>query len=256
MRPAIVLPFHDPDGSASIYLQSILPELAMLYDCAYIGISPTTARTQPKLIEQLRANDFVRLSFRSASALIGDQFLSTFEHAATTSPSNQILHLCFPDRVAFILHSEHRAAFIADIQAIDSTQTPLLFQRSDAAWRTHPKNYFETEQMAMQVGNLLYGRSLDWAWCHLAIQARQLAEILPRIDLHGLEMLAQMVFLLKDRLKTQDVDWLAWEDPYILNRDADELRRKRENSMAENRKRLAYVIPTIQFLFDAEANDV
>ena len=256
MRPAIVLPFHDPDGSASIYLQRILTDLAPLFDCAYLGISPTTERTQPRLIEQLRANGFVRLSFRSATADIGDQFLSTFQHAATTSAPNQILHLCFPDRVAFTLHSEHRAAFIADIQAIDPAQTPLLFQRSAAAWHTHPKNYFETERMATQVGELLYGRSLDWAWCHLAIQAGQLDKILPHINLHGLEMLAQIVFLLKDRLKIKYVDWLAWEDPYILNRDAAELRRERENSLVEHRKRLAYVIPTIQFLFDAEANDV
>lgn len=256
MRPAIVLPFHDPDGSASIYLQRILPELATLFDCAYLGISPTTEQTQPKLIDQLRANDFVRLSFRSSAARIGDQFLATFQHAATTSPSNQILHLCFPDRVAATLRSEYHDAFIADLQTIDLAQTPLLFQRSKVAWHTHPKNYFETERMATRVGELLYGKSIDWTWCHLAIQAHQLTEVLPHVRLHDLAVLSEIVFALKDQLKTKDVDWLAWEDPHILNRDADELCRERENSLAENRKRLAYVIPTMQFLFDAEANHV
>jgi len=44
------------------------------------------------------------------------------------------------------------------------------------------------------------------------------------------------------------VDWLAWEDPFIFNRDADELRHERENSLAETQKRLAYVLPMIETL--------
>ena len=57
-----------------------------------------------------------------------------------------------------------------------------------------------------------------------------------------------MVLLLIDRIHTQDVDWLAWEDPFILTRDAQQLKAERENSQQETYKRLTYVIPMLQLL--------
>jgi len=44
------------------------------------------------------------------------------------------------------------------------------------------------------------------------------------------------------------VDWLAWEDPLILSRDANEYKLERENSLAETNKRLNYVLPMIETL--------
>ena len=54
-------------------------------------------------------------------------------------------------------------------------------------------------------------------------------------------------------IRTKDVDWLAWEDPFLTGRDACQLKREREESLQETRKRLAYVIPMLQIL-DAAAN--
>jgi len=50
------------------------------------------------------------------------------------------------------------------------------------------------------------------------------------------------------------VDWLAWEDPMILSRDAAELKRERENSLDETQKRLSYVLPMIETLTRLSAN--
>ena len=63
-------------------------------------------------------------------------------------------------------------------------------------------------------------------------------------------MLGEMVLLLLDLLSTKEVDWLAWEDPFILGRDPQELKVERENSIGETRKRLAYVIPTLALLYE------
>jgi len=53
---------------------------------------------------------------------------------------------------------------------------------------------------------------------------------------------------MQDNIKTRDVDWLAWEDPFIFNRDADELKREREQSLDETNKRLRYVLPMLETL--------
>ncbi len=44
------------------------------------------------------------------------------------------------------------------------------------------------------------------------------------------------------------MDWLAWEDPFIFERDAAELKDERENSLDETNKRLKYVLPMLETL--------
>ncbi len=64
-------------------------------------------------------------------------------------------------------------------------------------------------------------------------------------------MVAEMVLPLIGETRTQEVDWLAWEDPFILSRDPQQLKEEREHSQQEMRKRLAYVIPMLQLLYNA-----
>ena len=61
-------------------------------------------------------------------------------------------------------------------------------------------------------------------------------------------MVAEMIFYLQEDIQTRDVDWLAWEDPFLLERDPAELKFERENSLEETHKRLAYAIPMIETL--------
>jgi hypothetical protein len=182
---------------------------------------------------------------------VGDDFLTLYAHAAAACPPHTILHLCFIDRVAFTLQNQYKKQFIADIQAVQAEQTPLIFQRSKTAWDTHPRNYMELEQMVTRVGELLFQKSLDFAWCHLVVQARQLQAILPYIKNRDLSMVAEFTLKLKDDIQTQDVDWLGWEDPFIYGDEAQQLKQEREQSVAETRKRLGYVIPMLQLLEEA-----
>ncbi len=141
--------------------------------------------------------------------------------------------------------------FIADIHSIDANSTPLMFHRSAAAWRTHPQNYYDIESMATRVGELLFGKTLDFAWCHLVIRAGLLREILPGVKNTDISMLGEMALLLRDKLVSKDVDWLAWEDPFLLVRDAVQLKIEREHSPQETQKRLAYIAPTLQAIANA-----
>ncbi|MFN8486279.1 MAG: hypothetical protein U0350_01725 [Caldilineaceae bacterium] len=248
MQPAIVMPMHDPDGLMLPHLPAIVPQLKAIFACAVVSVTPITRTRQPATIQHLMADNFFKVVDLPTARLVGEEFLLLYRHAATICQPDTILHLCFMDRVAFALQSHYREHFITDLQAVKPEQTPLIFQRSPAAWQTHPSNYYELEHIVTRTGELLLQQSLDFAWCHLALQAHQLQAVLPLIHRPDLSMMAELVLSLKDKIQTQAVDWLAWEDPFIYGRDAQQLKQEREQSIAETRKRLAYVIPMLQLL--------
>jgi hypothetical protein len=246
-KPTLVMPVHDPDGVVVPHLEAIIPQLNDLCRCVYITLTPPTRDRHGDRLARLATDPFFRITYTPAGAPVGDQLRSLYA-AAAASPPDQVLHLCFLDRVAYALGSEYRERFVADVRAATPEVTPLLYHRSEAAWRTHPCNYRELEGMATRVGELLFGRSLDLAWCHLAVRAGQLRQVLPQVRNHDLSILAEIVLPLREEVRVQEVDWLAWEDPFIYRRDPVELRTERERSPEETQKRLAYVLPILQLL--------
>jgi len=248
MQPVIVMPMHDPSGLMFPHLQAITPQLKSIFAQAFVGITAITRETQAPYLAWLEADDFFQIHYRQPEGSVGDDFLTLYAQAVEVCLPNQILHLCFIDRVAFALQPAYRAEFMADLQAVPPAHTPLIFQRSPAAWKTHPRNYFEFEQLVTRLGQLLFNQSLDFAWCHLAVQANQLKEILPRLRSHDLSLVAEIVLMLKDKIQTKDVDWLVWEDPFIYSCDPQQLKEEREQSSEETHKRLAYVMPILQLL--------
>ncbi len=106
--------------------------------------------------------------------------------------------------------------------------------------------------MVIRIGEMIFQRYLDFAWSHMVLPAEVLAEILPHIRSHDFGILIEMVLRLANRLETQEVDWLAWEDPFILGQDADSLRLERSQSREETIKRLRGSLPFFQhFLTEA-----
>jgi hypothetical protein len=150
--------------------------------------------------------------------------------------------------VAFALEGEYRDSFLADVDSLSANDLPLIFQRSQLAWETHPQNYRELEGIVTSVGKNLFGLELDYGWCHIVVHAGQLCEIMPLVKNPDLSMVAEMIFYMQDNIQTRDVDWLAWEDPFIFKRDAAELKYERENSLIETNKRLKYVLPMLETL--------
>jgi len=247
MKPALAFPLNDPDGTMFPHLQAILPDLKAHFEHAYISPPPSTQRHTANM-RQLQADDFFTIFIVDRELQIGEDFAYLYQRAANAAPSDQILHLCYLDRISFALEGDYKNSFLEDIDSLSDSDVPVLFQRSELAWATHPCNYRQLEGIVTVVGNNLFGRELDYAWCHIAVQAGQLRKIMPKVKNPDLSMVAEMIFYMRDEIKTCNVDWLAWEDPFVFSRNAAELKQERENSLEETNKRLNYVLPMIETL--------
>jgi hypothetical protein len=253
MKPAISLPFNDPDGTMFHHLQVILPDLKQHFERAYLCPSLSTLR-RVEHMRQLQEDEFFVIFPVDDELDVGERFNYLYQRTGEIAPPEQIIHLCFLDRLAFALETEYRDAFLADVDSLSAGDVPLIFQRSEIAWETHPRNYRQIEGIVTTVGRNLFGRELDYAWCHMAVTASQLRELIAFVKHPGISMVAEVIYHMQDDVKTRDVDWLAWEDPFVLSRDAAELKRERENSLAETNKRLNYVLPMIEMLTRFSAN--
>jgi hypothetical protein len=237
------------------HLDAILADLKQLFGQALLGVTRATVEAQPDVVKRFVADDFFDVTFREPNTRVGEQFRALYAHAAATCDPDRLLHLCFIDRVAFALETAHRLAFIADAASVASDATPLMFHRSEVAWTTHPRNYREIEGMTTRAGEMLFDKTLDFAWCHLVIQAGLLRDVLRNVSSPGMSVLAEITLILRDRLRTRPADWLSWEDPFLLGCDPDELKHKRENSVEEVRKRFKYVVPMLQLIANAASSE-
>jgi hypothetical protein len=247
MKPALAFPYNDPDGTMLPHVQSILPDLKDHFDHAYLCSPPSSL----ELLQQndlILTDDFFTVYPVDENKLVGEFFAYLYRRAAEEAHPDQPIHLCYPDRMSFALEGKYRDSFLADVDSLTADDLPLIFQRSQLAWETHPQNYRQLEGIVTTVGKNLFGKELDYGWCHIVVQAKQLREIMPLVKNPDLSMVAEMIFYMHDEVKTREVDWLAWEDPFILGRDADELKREREQSLDETNKRLNYVLPMIEML--------
>ena len=244
------MPLHDPDGSMIPHLERITPLLKEVFAAAYLSLEPDAFGRYPERLLGLAQDDFFRPARLGAVLPVGDHFQALYRFAASACPPDQVLHLCFPDRVSFALETSFKDAFLADVAAVEPGDTPLVFERSPAAWQTHPQNYAEIEHFATRMGEFLLGKPWDFGWCHLALTAGQLKAALPGVKNHDLSMVAEILLLAQPPARAQAVDWLAWEDPFLLGADPQRLQVERQRSPEETRKRLSYVLPIIQILVE------
>jgi len=253
MQPALAFPFNDPDGTMFHHLQAILPDLKRHFERAYI-CPPLSTLQHVDHMRQLQADDFFTIFPVDREMRIGKHFAYLYQRAADAAPSDQIIHLCYLDRLAFALEGKYKSPFLADVDSLSANDVPLIFHRSQIAWETHPQNYRDIEGIVTTVGRSLFGRELDYAWCHIVLRAGVLRGIIPHVKNPDLSMVAEMIFYLQENIRTRDVDWLAWEDPFILGRDAAELKHEREISLEETHKRLSYALPMVETLARLSTN--
>ena len=246
MRPALVVPFHDPTGVMFRILTAKLPRLKQHVQHIYLSVQ--SDEWDKDHIRLLQADDFFTLIQVERSLPLGDHFKALYTQAAAQADPQQVLHLCFLDRLTFALGTDYCDSFLADLDSLPPEDTPLIYHRSPKAWASHPDNYLALESFVTRIGETLFGKSLDYAWCHFVIRAGLLAEIMPKIQNHDLSMVAEIVLLTQDHIHTREVDWLAWEDPFLFSRDPVEFKREREANPQEVQKRLSYVIPMVEAL--------
>jgi hypothetical protein len=253
MKPALVFPYHDPQGTFLPHLQAILPDLKECFEHAYLSPTGSTLRNG-EVMQWFRSDPFFSLFPFKTDQPIGEHFAYLYQQAARAAPPGQFLHLCFSDRLAFALESDYRDRFLADVGRLETEDLPLIFHRSPQAWSTHPENYVRLEGYVTRIGENLFNKSLDYCWCHLVLSAGELGRIMPEMSQSGLSIVAEMILHLQHHIHTRDVDWLAWEDPFVLGREAGELKRERETSLSETEKRLSYVLPMLDLLTKFSAN--
>ena len=242
MKPALILPFHDPDGILRPFLWEIEADLKQQFDRTILSISPSTEQKQSELINRLSADPFFAITFNKSGTLPGEHYMNGWRYALSLYADEQSFHLCDLDRVAFALDG-YRDTFLADVAWASEQVAPVLFQRSAAAWATHPANYRELEGMVNRVGELIFGQRYDFAWSHAVLRGRHLRFLLENLTGRDFIILIETVLLLRDQLVLKSVDWLAWEDPYISGVPADKLRRQRESSQVETEKRIRGLLP-------------
>ena len=152
------------------HLQVILPDLKGHFERAYI-CPPLSTLQHLDHMQQLHSDDFFTIFPIDREMQIGEHFAYLYQHAADIAPPSQIVHLCYLDRLAFALEGEYNASFLSEIDSLSTNDLPLIFQRSQIAWQTHPQNYRELEGIITMVGRNLFGRELDYAWCHIVLSA-------------------------------------------------------------------------------------
>jgi hypothetical protein len=170
MKPILAFPYADPDGMLFPHLQAILPDLKEHFERVCI-CPPLSTLRHVEHIRYLQADNFFTIFPIDREMQIGEHFAYLYQLAAETSPPEQIVHLCYLDRLAFALQSGYRDTFLADIDSLSVDDVPIIFQRSPSAWETHPQNYRQLEGMVTTVGCNLFDVNLDYAWCHIAVQA-------------------------------------------------------------------------------------
>ena len=160
MKPALVFPYNDPDGIMFPRLQAILTDLKNHFERAYLSPPPSTLEWL-KPTGQILTDDFFMVFPVEEEKQIGESFSYLYQRTAETAHPDQPIHLCYLDRLSFALEGNYRDSFLADVASLSPKDLPLIFQRSDFAWETHPQNYRELEGIVTTVGKNLFGRELD-----------------------------------------------------------------------------------------------
>lgn len=252
--PSLVFPFHDPNNIELKFLKQAFGEMKANFKTAFVSITPKTVDANPEAVEFLNKESFFVTNLNPPDSFAGDHFVNAFKNALEHSKPEEILHLCTSDRLAFALLTSYKQSFLEEISKLDFRDAPRLYARSAQAWASHPRNYQAAEAMVTKVGEILFNVTLDFTWCHLALTAEKLANVLVKLNAHDFVVFAQLVFNVKDELQMKEVDWLAWEDPYIFEKSAEALKTERENDPKEIEKRMNYVLPEIKYLFEEYGN--
>jgi len=118
VKPALALPLNDPQGLMFPHLRAITPTLKSCFAQAFISVNATTQAAQSEYMAWLATDDFFKVLYHETDRVVGEDFLALYKKAAASCQAEQVIHLCFIDRVAFALQTEHREAFLADIQTL------------------------------------------------------------------------------------------------------------------------------------------
>lgn len=235
-KPLFALPYHDPKGIYNDKFKASLPKLQEIFSHLVISASPDTAENAVffEFLKKAGVDTYIN----EPGSNIGDHFRKALKMGIEKTGDAPIFY-GFIDRTLFALNSNYSKQFIKDIET--DWEEMVLFERSELAWSTHPVNYREMEQSANKMGKHLLGQEVELASCGFLLKQDWARKILAQSQEKSFSVETEWIllaYLLGIKPIIKKVDWLGWEDPYILDINEKKLKIEREHDPLETQKRL------------------
>jgi hypothetical protein len=259
----LAFPYHDPQGTYNDALRRHLDRLQSTFDAICIGATPPTVADNAVFLAELRVAGCL-IAENGPGTSIGDHSRSALRLAVEQTSPMQPVAFLFLDRFLFALETEHKEPFLADL-ARYGDQACMVFERTSAAWATHPANYKEVESMTTRLGELLFGSTVDWCPCALILGADVSRAIVQESDNPTYAVWAEWLLLAAKRgatIASTEVDWLAWEDPFWARADpkarldAETLKQAQENDSLQVAKRIQMHAPIALLMAEPRFRDI
>jgi hypothetical protein len=235
----LAFPYHDPQGAFNDALRRHLDRLRSTFDAICIGATPPTTSENAAFLVELRAAGCLIAENRPGTT-IGDHARSALRLAVEQAGPKRPVAYLFLDRFLCAMESEHKEPFLADLARYQD-RACMVFERSPAAWTTHPANYKEVEGMTTRLGELLFGSTVDWCPCALVLGADVSRAIIAESINPTYAVWSEWLLLAAKSdatIVSIEVDWLAWEDPFWARVAPKELKQAQENDPLQVVKRI------------------
>ena len=252
----LAFPYHDPQGKCNSTFRRQLTTLQSFFNAVCVGVSPWTVGDNASFCSDLKAQGCL-LYPNSSDSTIGDHSRTALQLAVEQSRGRQPIFFGFLDRLLFALETEHRVSFLQDLDHYRQANC-MVFERSPSAWRTHPANYAEIERMISRMAELLYGSYMELSPCALILSAETAERLLHTSTNESWAVWAEWLLLAAKHqipITVKRVDWLAWEDPFWEQAQADTLKRAQENNRDEVLKRIQFNAPVAQLMTEPRFRD-
>jgi hypothetical protein len=245
----LAFPYYDPRGKYNRAFQRQLANLKSSFDGICISVVPPTSGDNAAFVQYLEEQGCF-VYHNAPNTLHGLHSREALRLALEHAQAQQSIFFGFLDRILFALETEWRTSFLQDLKAYQAAEF-VVFERSHAAWDTHPANFREIEQMVSRMFEFLHGKFIDLMPCAFIMSYPAANVILSQSVSASTDVWGEWVLLaMKNHIPitTQKVDWLAWKDPYWEHVEPDRLKSHREASREETIKRINMNVPCMLML--------
>jgi hypothetical protein len=235
----LAFPYYDPGGKYNQAFQRQLAALKSSFDGICISVVPPTSRDNAAFVQYLEEQGCSVYS-SAPNTLHGLHSREALRLALEHAQAQQSIFFGFLDRILFALETGWGTSFLQDLRTYQATKF-VLFERSHAAWNTHPANFREIEQMVSRMFEFLHGQFIELMPCAFILSYPVASVILSQSVSASTDVWGEWVLLaMKNQIPitTQKVDWLAWKDPYWEHVEPDTLKHSRETGRDETIKRI------------------
>jgi len=240
----LTFPYYDPGGKHNKAFQRQLETLKSTFDAVCVSAIPPTSEDNAEFVQWLEEQGCI-VFYNASNTPFGDHSRAALRLATEQAQSQQPIFFGFLGRILFALETEWRTSFLQDIKAHQVSEF-LIFERSRAAWDTHPSNYREIEQMVSRMFEFLCGKFIELMPCALILSCSVANTVLSQSISPSYEVWAEWTLLaMKNSVPTttKKVDWLAYQHPYWEQIEPDILKLEREASREETIKRIKMNMP-------------